>query len=388
MKTVTGLDVVVVGGGIVGVCAAYFLQKAGMNVTVIERGGLGGVGSGVSCAHLELGLRSSDESVELSGLGLSLMESMLSDLGNQFDYAKTPAVTYCFDERGYRFLADLVRVRGEQGWNMTLLPGEEARAQFPLLPEGVLGAAICKSAATIDIDGLVQALTTAIGDRGGRVFEHVEVLGLVMMNGRVSGVSTSIGQFSADEVVIAAGVQTPTLIQSLCSGMRVRPGEIMNWTSRASAASGASILKGPDSFAHLLPTGQFDGLDGSEEPPVNIRLDSIVHGSNGAVSYCGIGRHGLDNLESPQLAQAAQQLPSSGGAISRHLVVPTTPDALPYLGRPNGMEGLIVAVGHSSNNAAALALGKLVAQIASDAVGSLDIGRFKPERHTRADISA
>ena len=161
-----GLDVIIIGGGAVGICSAYFLQKAGMRVTLIEQSKVGTKGPRTPFVDC---IGSGDKSPELAKRGKELLFPLFEDLG----YNMRLVSRFCFASQS-TITANSVR-RGTMSNELSM-------------------------------HEMLMDLRNILNDRGGRIFEDLEVTELVMTGNRVVGVSSSAGQFLADEVVVAAGV--------------------------------------------------------------------------------------------------------------------------------------------------------------------------------------
>lgn len=158
MRNLVGLDVIVVGGGVAGVCTAYFLQRSGMQVTLLERASVGGNAPQVAVKD------SLGEDRALNDQDFNLLAEVVNDMGYSFE---TPEA----DD-----------------------------------PAGALSAPSIKckiSGEDVLLSKLVADLSAVIQDRGARVFEAVEVDNLIINSGKVVGVFTNSGPFLADEVVIS-----------------------------------------------------------------------------------------------------------------------------------------------------------------------------------------
>lgn len=160
-----GLDVLIVGGGAVGVCSAYFLQQAGMRVTLIEQLK---VGRNAPRTPFVDCIGSEDKSKDLAKRGKELLFPLFEDLG----YSMRLVSRFCFTSQS-TITANSVR-RGNS--NDELLMHE-----------------------------MLTGVRNIVNDRGGRIFEDLEVTELLFSGDMVVGVATSAGQFLADETVIAAG---------------------------------------------------------------------------------------------------------------------------------------------------------------------------------------
>jgi len=161
-----GLDVIIIGGGAVGICSAYFLQKAGMRVTLIEQSKVGTKGPRTPFVDC---LGSGGKSSELAKRGKELLFPLFEDLG----YNMRLVSRFCFTSQS-TITANSVR-------------------------RGTLSNELSMHEMLMDLRNIVN-------DRGGRIFEDLEVTELLMAGDKVVGVSTKAGQFLADETVVAAGV--------------------------------------------------------------------------------------------------------------------------------------------------------------------------------------
>ena len=98
-------DVVIVGGGLVGVATAYFLSLLGIESIVVERDGLGSHASGFSYAALgtfdEAGM--TDNHFEVGSLGMrlhkELAESLYEETGVDVEFRERPMLGIVFDEK-------------------------------------------------------------------------------------------------------------------------------------------------------------------------------------------------------------------------------------------------------------------------------------------------
>lgn len=165
MEKYVGLDVIIIGGGAVGICSAYFLQQAGMRVTLIEQSKVGTKGPRTPFVEC---IGNGDKGSDLAKRGKELVFPLFEDLG----YNMRLVSRFCFTSQS-TITAHSVR-------------------------RGTLSDELSMREMLMDLRNIVN-------ERGGRIFEDLEVSELVMADNKVLGVSTSAGQFLADETVVAAG---------------------------------------------------------------------------------------------------------------------------------------------------------------------------------------
>ena len=198
------VDVVVIGGGIVGATTALELAERGVRVALCEKGGIAGEQSSRNWGWVRISRRDPRE-VPLMAEALRLWRGMDARLGRPTGYLRSGIVFTCADEAA---LAEA------EGWARAL--GDWQIAHRMLSPEGfaavVPGARLAVRGAlhTLD-DGRAepQKATPAIAARarecGAHVLTECAVRGIETQAGAVSGVVTERGPIAAPAVVLAGG---------------------------------------------------------------------------------------------------------------------------------------------------------------------------------------
>jgi len=204
--TVEKGDVVIVGGGIVGVSIAYHLARRGMkDVILLERGSLGGGSTGLCAGGIRTQF-STDINIRFSRESLEFWTR----------FEELTGVDLEFRQVGYLFLAtrpetlDLfrrnVRLQRSFGLPVELLSPEEIHYRWPFLRwEDLAGGTFC---ALDGYAGPYEAMTgmVRVARRlGVRIREQTEVVGVYGRSGRITGVETSTGKIETRIVVNATG---------------------------------------------------------------------------------------------------------------------------------------------------------------------------------------
>jgi sarcosine oxidase subunit beta len=200
-------DVVIVGGGIMGMSTAYHLAKRGCrNVVVLERGEMFGLGStGLNAGGVRHQF-SSPVNIELSKLSIGMMERFAGEMEQEV------ALRRC----GYLFLldsqTDLDRFRSNvELQNRHDVPSRilDVDAVARLVPEadltGIIGGAWCPRDGLVDPHGLLQGYVSQARKLGVTLRTHAPVTAIDRAGSNMHRIVTTSGVIETPAVVIAAG---------------------------------------------------------------------------------------------------------------------------------------------------------------------------------------
>ena len=199
------MDVIVVGGGIVGCATAYFCAREGMRVTLLERKTVGYGASGRNPGWLWLHCRTPGFALDISRAGRTLYPELLDELPGGFEFRPSGGLMYFMTpDQGAVFEA-FVATRRADGLDIELIDGAEVRKLVPPIRDDVLGASYCSEDAQIVTSTVVDALIRGARAEGATIREGVAVERLVLDGERVVGVDTDAGRITGDATVIATG---------------------------------------------------------------------------------------------------------------------------------------------------------------------------------------
>ncbi|MBQ0924404.1 NAD(P)/FAD-dependent oxidoreductase [Saccharopolyspora endophytica] len=216
-------DVVVVGGGAVGVSTAFHLAEAGADVLLLERGELGS-GSTSKAAGGVRAQFSDPVNIELGQRSLRAFE----------DFARRPGGDIDLKQQGYLFLlsdpADVaafeggVALQNSLGVPSRMLTVQEACELSPLVsPEGLLAAAYSPTDGHCTPEGVVGGYARAAREHGAVLRRGVEVTGVETTGGEISAVRTDAGTVRTSTVVCAAGAWSAAVGEFAGVELPVRP---------------------------------------------------------------------------------------------------------------------------------------------------------------------
>lgn len=202
----TAADVVIVGGGVIGLSTGYHLARAGVErVVLLERGAFGG-GSTCKAAGGVRANFSDEVNVALGLRSLETFETFPLEFGQEID----------LHQPGYLFLIDheddlpVFRANSElhrsMGIESHLVGPEEARRLSPLISsDGLVGALYTPRDGHCTPESVVLGYTRAARQAGATLVSGCEVTGIVTEGDRILGVRTPAGSVATEHVICAAG---------------------------------------------------------------------------------------------------------------------------------------------------------------------------------------
>ena len=377
--------VVVVGGGVIGVCCAYFLAKEGAGVTLVERDEIGGGASFGNAGTIAPGhpplnkpgriRRSLLELLSpksplyipvrwdpglvrwlwtfrtfctdhhlavsmgaLAPLGhasLELFDALVESEGLDCNYRRGGYYEICRTDRGFRETKHEAAMMREYGYHPRELDGDELREIEPAILEGVVGGVHFPEAATCDPHRFVLELADRSVRGGGRIETGRGVSEILSTGSGVTGVRLEDGEIlDANVVVLATGSYSSRLTRKFGLRLPVRAGKgyhrDLEFEDAGAHPPGiACVLAETSVFCTPMPG--FTRLAGTLE-------------------FSGVN-HEMRPRRLEQLTAAAEvYLGGVRGAVVRSEwcgLRPCTPDGIPYVGPVPGRSGLFVATGHA-----------------------------------------
>jgi sarcosine oxidase subunit beta len=374
----TTADAVVVGGGAVGVSAAYHLAAAGAgSVLLLERAAELGTGSTGLCAGGFRHQFSSRVNVQLSLASIPLITGFSATHGLPLDVVQDGYLFLLREAAEWSEYQASAEMQRGLGVDVRLLTAREAAELIPGLGvDGVIGATFCAQDGIADPSGLTLGYATAARRAGAIIRTGVEVTRIVTDGGRVTGVETTGGPIACGTVVDAAGP----------------------WAGLLAATAGVELPLEPIPRV-VLVTGPFQGVPPRRTLVIDAGTSFYFH-REGEGILMGMG----DPTQRPTfetrvderfiaerlLPTAIRILPALEDAAIAHSWVglyEMTPDRHPIIGPVPGLTGLLLANGFSGHGFQhAPIVGKLIAEIVVDGmattvdVSSLGLDRFSAGR--------
>lgn len=198
------VDVVIVGAGIVGCCAAEAMARAGLKVVLLDKGAIGSGVSGASLSCVGTHMVSTEEIAVLQR-GASLWAEVEVRMGCDIEYHAGGQLRFVAHEADRPAAESWVAAEREQGCRVELLEPDEVRRIVPALEGPIACASWSSDDATVNPFLACRAYAGAATAAGAHVLPHTAVNELLHNGNRVTGVATDSGTINCAWVVNAAG---------------------------------------------------------------------------------------------------------------------------------------------------------------------------------------
>jgi D-amino-acid dehydrogenase len=412
------MKVVIIGGGIIGLSCAYYLQKRGFEITIIDKGDItqgcsfGNAGY-VSPSHftplaspgiIAQGLRwmlsssspfyikprlnpdlvkwglnfwksANKETVEkniphlnnLLQLSRRLTSEIKNELGNHFLMEEKGCFMLYKNAASEEHEKHLAEKAAQFGIETKILSAEQIQQMEPHVTVDIRGGVLYPIDAHLHPGKLMQTLLQHMVQHGVVLMKNTSVTGYEKTQKKVTAVLTDKGKISCDELVIAAGSWLPVLGRQLGLRILLQPGKgySMTFTDVERNLQYPAILV--DDRVAMTPLGNDLRMGGTMEISginENVLIKRAQAIFNAAKKYY------------PDLPLQFPEVDKIWSGLR-----PLTPDGLPYIGRHRIYHNLIIAGGHAMLGLSlAAGTGKVVEELVSNQPTSIDLNAFRVER--------
>jgi D-amino-acid dehydrogenase len=410
--------VIVAGGGVIGLCTAYYLNKAGHEVVLIDKGDLkqgtsfGNAGyispshfiplasPGIVAKGLQWMLSSSSPFYIKPRLNMDLIRWALTfwkrsgkatmerniphlnnilhlsreltseirnDLGNQFRMEEKGCFMLYKTALTEKHEIELAKEAAALNIETQVFSAKEVQAMEPEVEVNVRGGVLYPIDAHLHPGDLMKTIHDHLLQSGVEFQLETTVTGFEKQGRKVTKVLTDKGDFTGDEIVLATGSWLPATSRDLGIDLLLQAGKGYSMT--------------------------FDAVEKNLHYPAILVDDRVAMTPMGADLRMG-GTMEISGIGSPMLMKRVQaifkaaknyypDLPVAFPTQDKiwHGLRPLSPDGLPYIGRHSTYDNIVMAGGHAMLGLSlAAATGKLVEEIVGGLETSIDISAFNVER--------
>lgn len=214
MSIPASADVVIIGGGIVGVSTAWFLSRAGVNVVLCEKGHIAGEQSGRNWGWVRQQGRDPRE-MPMIIESVKIWRTLQDEIGEDVGYTQTGCTYAARDDDELEQYVAWLRIAEEFGLDSHFLSSDEISQHVRGATASWKGAIHTPSDGSAEPHKATPAIARAAARNGASILTACAVRGLETEAGRVSGVVTEYGRIKAPVVLCAGGAWTSMFCRSL-----------------------------------------------------------------------------------------------------------------------------------------------------------------------------
>ncbi len=411
-------DVVVIGGGIVGVCAGYYLARRGLKVALIEKGRIGAEQSSRNWGWCRQQNRDARE-LPMATESLALWDRFAEEIGEDLGFRRCGLLYLSDDDAQLTGWANWRDFAVGEGVVTQMLSTEEASTRGSATGKRWKGGVFSPTDGTADPARAAPVIARGILKAGGSVHQFCAARGLETEGGRVSAVVTEKGIIRTGTVIHAGGAWASSFLNQY--GIRFPQSSVRS--SILSVAPGAIGLPEALHTAAVSVTRRSDGgytlaISGGarvDPTPQQLRFASqFVPMFLRRWRSLAIG--GLEGWKSGHETLARWKLDAPTPMEARRILDPTpdprqiaetheraqrllpglktvpvaacwagyidsTPDGVPAIGELAGLPGFILAAGFSGHGfGIGPGAGHMIADIVTGAKPIVDPKPYRPER--------
>ena len=412
--------ILIIGGGVIGLCVAYFCMKRGNQVTILERGGavhdacsLGNAGMIVpshftplaapgmiayglkqmlnpespffvrprlDLSLIDWGLKfwqaSTPEHVKRSSTLLrdmslgsrSLYEDFAELWDNDFGLVKKGLLMLCKSEESLHEESEIVEKATRLGLVAEVLDAKRTAEYDPDVTMDVAGSVYFQQDCHLSPQKFMARLTEALLESGAKICWNTEVTGWRFQGSRVDAVLTSQGDFSADEIVLSGGSWSPSVVKDLGLRLPMQAGKGYSMT-----------LEKPRQLPRLC------SIFTEARVAVTPMGETLRFG--GTMEITGLDESVSQNRVNGIIKSIPRYFPEFSPDDFKELPVwvglrPCSPDGLPYVGRFSKYANLSAATGHSMMGLSLGPItGKLMCEILMNEKPQIETQALSPNRY-------
>ncbi len=412
-----GKNVAIIGGGFIGLCCAYYLNKAGHQVTVFDRGGMnqgcsygnaglivpshiiplaspGVISQGFkwllrpsspfavyptfSMDFLKWGVRFTRSATrkhvaksipalkEISTLSLKLHQEIVQQKEFEAGFRNSGLLMLYKTSKAEEEENHIARQANQAGIEAQTLSASEIEKLEPNIQVDVKGGVFYPGDANISPNIWMQGIQNLLKNKGVRFCKNSEVTGFTYVKGYVKNIQTKTKNYSFDEIVLTGGVWSGKIAQWLGLKILLQPGKGygFSWKVENSIQTPAILSEARVAVTPYNSYVRFGGAMEIGGNPAVINYKKVEGMFHSILKYYP----GL-SIKPPQKEEIWWGLR------------PLSFDGLPYLGKPGRYSNLTIATGHSMLGISlGPATGKLVEEIISGKKQSIKLLPFHPDR--------
>lgn len=414
------VDVVVIGGGIIGVCTAYYLARSGVSVLLCEKGRIAGEQSSRNWGWVRQHNRDPAE-LPIMMESNRIWNSLSAEIGEDVGYRQHGVIYLASTGKKLARRESWLEYAREHQLDTRMITAAEVEKMIDCKAGQWVGASYTPSDGRAEPWIAVPAIARAAHRRGVLIRENCAVRSIEKTDGEVSAVVTEDGVVICSRVVLAAGAWSSLFARNLAirlPQLTVRS-TVVSTTQAPDVYSGNAADEkvafrrrqdggysmalcdltehfiGPDSIKNVgkfipamltewdtyrLAPSAPAGFPDAWRTPRSWADDEISPFERNRVLNPSPNQRAVDKI----MQRAKARLPALADAQVSHSwagMIDTMPDVVPVIDQLDNPKGLIIATGFSGHGfGIGPAAGKIVAELVQNKPASHDLTRFRLNR--------
>lgn len=304
-------DVVIIGGGIMGCAAAYYLSQRGAEVTLLEKGRLVGEQSSRAWGFVRQQNRDPAE-LPLMVAGNRLWRELSAELKAEIEWRQEGMLSLAHTEDELMHYEERAKLEQAHGVDSRMVTPEKVRELLPGFSGNILGALHTPSDGTAEPEKVSTAFVDAARRSGVRMYPYCAVEGLTTRDGKVASVITEKGEIQTNTVICAAGAHSSRIGRMVGLDLPVRTvRSTVAATAPLPEITGLGVRGGKVSFRQRENGSVYLALGSQRSADYDITLESFRHFRQFLPNYLKNREMLSIHIGKPLLADAWRALPFS-----------------------------------------------------------------------------
>ncbi|WP_332835279.1 glycine oxidase ThiO [Bacillus sp. FJAT-44742] len=364
-------SIIILGGGVIGLAAAFECRRRGHDVTLLEKVSCGGQASGAAAGMLAPFSEIEEDPDDFFRLGLRSLrlysqwiEDVKKNSETNFEFSNSGSLHVVYHEADLLSLESRQRWQGEFGVEAEIIKGRELFDLEPKLSKDIIAAMRYPEESHVYAPGYVKALEEACRNLGVTIKDHLEEVTVKEWESAVLLQAKNGETFTADKLVISSGAWAKEMEYVFQMNIPIVPirGQICAYEINNGEVQ--HIVYSPQGY--LVPKENGSLINGASED---------IAGFTTEVTKKGIDRLVKWNKNVFPFLEGKEPFHSWAG------LRPATQDGYPLIGRKKEASHIIFAAGHYRNG---ILLSPVTAEIVADTIdgkeAEIPLHLFDPNR--------
>lgn len=378
MKNNPAFDAIIVGAGVIGCSIAYHLASAGLKVALLDQGQVGAGASGANSGLVQSNDVELQHSIPLVAAGFSRFQTLEEELGMSVGFERTGILHLLSGEEHWQSSLERTNALSKAGIACEMLnPGQASKVEPLLDPHTMIGAMYAPDQGRINPFRLMWAFLRQANRMGLSLHTFTRVTGFDIQSGRVQGVQTDRGSYSAGRIILATAAWTRRLGNIIAQDWKIN-------TFRASAMVTEPVHD--RRLRTVITAADHVELKLDDRGDIELAFLGLRQTPDGNFLIAQSDRPGeaLDSSISSQAPRAMATVAARYFPFLRQVrllrswTAPTTytEDGCPFIGPVPGLDGLLMATAFRSSLINSPVAGEIIAGLVLN--GRCDLLDIRP----------